>query len=111
MQLDPGDIVVFESTFYPGVTEEECVPVLEDASDGVRNRLHGRLFAGANQSGDCDHSLARITKVVSAQDDATLDIVARSTSPWSWRVSIEPHDSGAEAAKIIENTQRDLNIA
>ncbi len=113
MQLEPGDIVVFESTVYPGVTEEECVPVLEDAS-GLEC---GKDFAVGYSPerinpGDRDHTLARITKVVSAQDEATLDTVARVyESVVTAGIHRAPTIRVAEAAKVIENTQRDLNIA
>ena len=112
-QLDPGDIVVFESTVYPGVTEEECVPVLEDAS-GLACGTDFTVGYSPERinPGDCDHTLARITKVVSAQDDATLDIVTRVyESVVLAGVHRAPTIRVAEAAKVIENTQRDLNIA
>lgn len=111
--LDPGDIVVFESTVYPGVTEEECIPVLEDAS----GLACGTDFAVGYSPerinpGDRDHTLARITKVVSAQDEATLDIVACIyESVVVAGIHRAPTIRVAEAAKVIENTQRDLNIA
>jgi UDP-N-acetyl-D-galactosamine dehydrogenase len=111
--LKKGDIVVFESTVYPGATEEECVPVLEQVSG---------LEAGSDfcvgysperiNPGDTQHSFADITKVVSGQDDETLDIVADVyTAVVTVGVHRAPSIKVAEAAKVIENTQRDLNIA
>ncbi len=111
--LDRGDIVVFESTVYPGVTEEECVPVLEEASG---------LACGADfavgysperiNPGDREHTFTRVAKIVAAPDEATLDIVARV---YGSVIAAGVHRAAsirvAEAAKVIENTQRDLNIA
>ena len=113
MQLDPGDIVVFESTVYPGVTEEDCVPVLEDAS-GLACGTDFTIGYSPERinPGDRDHTLARIAKVVAAQDEATLDIVASVyESVVMAGVHRAPTIRVAEAAKVIENTQRDLNIA
>ncbi len=111
--LKKGDIVVYESTVYPGATEEECVPVLEQVSG---------LKAGADFSvgysperinpGDTQHSFAHITKVVSGQDAKTLEVVANVYSAVvKAGVHRAPSIKVAEAAKVIENTQRDLNIA
>ncbi len=111
--LKKGDIVVYESTVYPGATEEECVPVLEKTSG---------LKAGSDFSvgysperinpGDSQHSFAHITKVVSGQDAKTLEIVAEVYgSVVKAGVHRAPSIKVAEAAKVIENTQRDLNIA
>lgn len=111
--LKKGDIVVYESTVYPGVTEEECVPVLEQASS---------LKCGADftvgysperiNPGDREHSFTKIKKVVSGQDSVTLEIVA---GVYESVVTAGVHRATsikvAEAAKVIENTQRDLNIA
>ena len=111
--LESGDIVVFESTVYPGVTEEECVPVLEDAS----GLACGTDFAVGYSPerinpGDREHTFARIPKIVAGQDEATLDVVARV---YESVVTAGVHRAAtirvAEAAKVIENTQRDLNIA
>ena len=112
-RLDPGDVVVFESTVYPGMTEEECVPVLEEAS----GLACGTDFAVGYSPerinpGDREHVFARIAKIVAAQDAVTLDIVA---SVYESVVEAGVHRATtirvAEAAKVIENTQRDLNIA
>ena len=108
-----GDIVVFESTVYPGVTEEECVPVLEDAS----GLLCGTDFTVGYSPerinpGDREHTFARIPKIVAGQDEATLDVVA---GVYESVVAAGVHRAAtirvAEAAKVIENTQRDINIA
>ena len=111
--LKKGDIVVYESTVYPGAVEEECVPMLEHTS---------KLMAGADfavgysperiNPGDKQHRFETITKVVSAQDARTLDIVADVYgSVVSAGIHRAPSIKVAEAAKVIENTQRDLNIA
>jgi UDP-N-acetyl-D-glucosamine/UDP-N-acetyl-D-galactosamine dehydrogenase len=111
--LKEGDIVVYESTVYPGAVEEECVPILERASS---------LKAGAEfdvgysperiNPGDKTHRFETITKVVSAQNDRALDIIAKVYgSVVSAGIHLAPSIKVAEAAKVIENTQRDLNIA
>ncbi|NVN97967.1 MAG: nucleotide sugar dehydrogenase [Geobacteraceae bacterium] len=111
--LKPGDVVVYESTVYPGLTEEICVPVLEKSSGLVCGRDFTVGYSPERiNPGDREHSFTRITKVVSGQDDATLDIVARVyESVVTAGVHRAPSIKVAEAAKIIENTQRDLNIA
>jgi len=111
--LKKGDIVVYESTVYPGVTEEVCGPILEEKS-GLRSGVD--FFLGYSPErinpGDKEHTFERITKVVSGQDAASLDRVANV-----YGLVIEagvhraPSIKVAEAAKVIENTQRDLNIA
>lgn len=108
-----GAIVVYESTVYPGCVEEDCVPVLERASG-----LHsGKDFTVGYSPerinpGDHKHRFETITKVVSGQDAATLDIVAAVYgSVVSAGIHRAPSIRVAEAAKVIENTQRDLNIA
>ncbi len=111
--LKKGDIVVYESTVYPGAVEEDCAPVLE---------RHSGLKAGSDFSlgysperinpGDKEHRFETITKVVSAQDERTLDIVAEVYgSVVKAGIHRAPSIRVAEAAKVIENTQRDLNIA
>ena len=111
--LAPGDIVVFESTVYPGVTEEECVPVLEEESGlaGGTDFTVGYSPERINP-GDREHTFTRVAKIVAAQDEATLDVVA---SVYESVVAAGVHRAAtirvAEAAKVIENTQRDLNIA
>ncbi len=111
--LKKGDIVVYESTVYPGTVEEECVPVLEKASGlmGGRDFTVGYSPERINP-GDKKHRFETITKVVSAQDVPTLDIVAQVYgSVVKAGIHRAPSIKVAEAAKVIENTQRDLNIA
>ncbi|GAA4444684.1 nucleotide sugar dehydrogenase [Ravibacter arvi] len=111
--LKPDDIVIYESTVYPGVTEEECVPVLERVS-GLQYRVD--FFAGYSPErinpGDKEHTVANILKITSGSDEATAEkvdnlyrsvIVAGTHKAASIKV--------AEAAKVIENAQRDINIA
>ncbi len=111
--LKKGDIVVYESTVYPGVTEEECVPALERVS----GLTFGRDFTVGYSPerinpGDREHTFTKIKKVVSGSDSDTLEIVA---SVYESVVTAGVHRAAcikaAEAAKVIENTQRDLNIA
>jgi UDP-N-acetyl-D-galactosamine dehydrogenase len=111
--LKRGDIVVYESTVYPGAIEEECVPVLEKRSGlaGGRDFAVGYSPERINP-GDKKHRFESITKVVSAQDASTLDIVADVYgSVVTAGIHRAPSIKVAEAAKVIENTQRDLNIA
>jgi len=111
--LKRGDIVVYESTVYPGAVEEDCLPVLEEISGlaGGRDFTVGYSPERINP-GDKMHRFENITKVVSAQDAATLDIVADVYgSVVKAGVHRAPSIKVAEAAKVIENTQRDLNIA
>ncbi|MCX5720896.1 MAG: nucleotide sugar dehydrogenase [Nitrospirae bacterium] len=111
--LSPGAIVVFESTVYPGATEEVCLPILEQAS-GMKCGVDFKLGYSPERinPGDKEHTLEKIIKVVSAQDDASLEIVA-NTYELVVKAGIYRASSikVAEAAKVIENTQRDLNIA
>jgi len=111
--LKRGDIVVYESTVYPGAVEEDCVPVLERISGlaGGRDFTVGYSPERINP-GDKVHRFESITKVVSAQDQRTLDIVADVYgSVVTAGIHRAPSIKVAEAAKVIENTQRDLNIA
>jgi UDP-N-acetyl-D-galactosamine dehydrogenase len=111
--LSPGAVVVYESTVYPGVTEEVCGPVLAQVS-GLRAGIDFSLGYSPERinPGDKEHVLERITKVVSGQDDPTLERVADA---YGRVVEAGVHRAQsikvAEAAKVIENTQRDLNIA
>jgi UDP-N-acetyl-D-glucosamine/UDP-N-acetyl-D-galactosamine dehydrogenase len=112
-QLKKGDIVVFESTVYPGATEEECVPILEAESGLVcGNDFTVGYSPERINPGDKEHTFTKITKVVSGQDAETLEIVA---DVYCSVVVAGVHKAAtikvAEAAKVIENTQRDLNIA
>ena len=111
--LKPGSLVVYESTVYPGATEEVCIPVLERESGLTWKR---DFFVGYSPErinpGDKEHTLTKILKIVSGDTPATLDEVARLYEmivvPGVHRAS---SIKAAEAAKVIENTQRDLNIA
>ena len=111
--LKPGDIVVYESTVYPGATEDDCVPVLEQVS-GLKHGVD--FFCGYSPErinpGDREHTFTTIRKVVSGCDAATLETVAGVyASVVTAGVHRAPSIKVAEAAKVIENTQRDLNIA
>ena len=111
--LKKGDIVVYESTVYPGVTEEECAPLLERVS-GLTCGVDFKVGYSPERinPGDKEHSFTEICKVVSGQDTETLDIIA---SVYESVVTAGVYRAAsiktAEAAKVIENTQRDLNIA
>jgi len=111
--MKKGAIVVYESTVYPGATEEECIPVLEEHS-GLKWKqgFHIGYSPERINPGDKEHTLTRITKVVSGDDANTLDLVAdlydSIITAGVYRAS---SIQVAEAAKVIENTQRDLNIA
>ncbi len=111
--LSGGEVVVYESTVYPGVTEEICGPVLERES-GLRAGIDFTLGYSPERinPGDKAHTLERITKIVSGQDAATLDRVASAYARIvTAGVHRAPSIAVAEAAKVIENTQRDLNVA
>ncbi len=111
--LERGTVVVYESTVYPGVTEDFCVPILEKFS-GLRCGRDFKVGYSPERinPGDPEHTLQKIVKVVSAQDEETLEFVARTyelvVDAGVYRAS---SIKVAEAAKVIENTQRDLNIA
>src|SRR5919202_1706632 len=111
--MKPGAIVVYESTVYPGATEEVCVPILEKAS-GMRWKqdFHVGYSPERINPGDREHTFTRILKVVSGDDEATLEKVAELYGSVV-EAGVFPASSirVAEAAKVIENTQRDLNIA
>ena len=111
--LKRGDIVVYESTVYPGAVEEECVPVLEQASGfGVGRDFTVGYSPERINPGDKNHRFETIKKVVAGQDEKTLDIIACVYgSVVRAGVHRAPSIKVAEAAKVIENTQRDLNIA
>lgn len=111
--LKKGDLVIYESTVYPGVTEDECVPVLEATSDLIFNQ---DFFAGYSPErinpGDKEHTLVNIKKITSGStpeaaafvDELYQSIVVAGTH-------LAPSIRVAEAAKVIENSQRDINIA
>jgi UDP-N-acetyl-D-galactosamine dehydrogenase len=108
-----SDIVVYESTVYPGAVEEDCVPVLAETSGLVPGVDFTVGYSPERiNPGDKQHRFETITKVVSAQDAKTLDIVAGVYgSVVTAGIHRAPSIKVAEAAKVIENTQRDLNIA
>jgi len=112
-QLSTGSVVVFESTVYPGVTEDICAPALEKAS-GLRAGIDFKLGYSPERinPGDRERPLEKITKVVAGQDEATLDYLA---DLYGSIIEAGIHRASsikvAEAAKVIENTQRDVNIA
>jgi len=111
--LKRGDIVVYESTVYPGAVEEDCVPILERCS-GLKAGTEFNVGYSPERinPGDRTHRFETITKVVSAQNAATLEIVAAVYgSVVTAGIHRAPSIKVAEAAKVIENTQRDLNIA
>lgn len=111
--LKPGDLVIYESTVYPGCTEEDCVPVLEQSSGLTFNR---DFFCGYSPErinpGDKEHRITSIKKVTSG---STPEVAAAVDALYREIVTAGTHQAAsiqiAEAAKIIENTQRDLNIA
>ena len=111
--MSPGSIVVYESTVYPGATEEVCLPILEKMS-GMKAGVDFKIGYSPERinPGDKEHTLEKIIKVVSAQDAESLEIVAKT---YGTVVKAGIHRASsikvAEAAKVIENTQRDLNIA
>lgn len=111
--LSPGCVVVFESTVYPGVTEDICVPILEQESGLVCGRDFKIGYSPERiNPGDKVHRLETITKIVSGMDEETLDTVAKV---YELVVDAGVHRAEsirvAEAAKVIENSQRDINIA
>lgn len=111
--LKPGGVVVLESTVYPGVTEEICGPILAEAS-GLRQGVDFKLGYSPERinPGDTEHGLEAIVKVVSGEDAETLERVANAYGSFAAAgVHRAPSIKVAESAKVIENTQRDLNIA
>lgn len=111
--LKKGDVVVYESTVYPGVTEEVCGPILAETSGLVQGEDFKLGYSPERiNPGDKEHTLERVIKVVSGEDDATLERVA---SVYGAIIEAGIHKAPsikvAEAAKVIENVQRDLNIA
>ena len=111
--MKKGAIVIFESTVYPGVTEDVCVPILEKESGYQwKKEFHVGYSPERINPGDKEHTLSKIVKVVSGDDKATCDKVAELyESVVMAGVHRTKTIKEAEAAKVIENTQRDLNIA
>ncbi len=111
--MKKGAVVIFESTVYPGVTEDVCVPILEKVSGYEwKKDFHVGYSPERINPGDKEHTLPKIVKVVSGDDEATCDKVAML---YETIIEAGVHRTQtikeAEAAKVIENTQRDLNIA
>ena len=110
--LKKGDVIVYESTVYPGCTEEDCVPVLESIS-GLKFNTDFKVGYSPERinPGDREHTLTRIKKVVAGSDSEALNIIAEV---YGSIITAGIHKASsikvAEAAKIIENTQRDVNI-
>jgi len=111
--MKKGAIVIFESTVYPGVTEDICVPILEKESGLTwKKDFHVGYSPERINPGDKEHTLTRIVKVVSGDDEDTLEkVAALYESIVLAGVHRTKNIKEAEAAKVIENTQRDLNIA
>jgi UDP-N-acetyl-D-glucosamine/UDP-N-acetyl-D-galactosamine dehydrogenase len=111
--LKKGDYVVYESTVYPGATEEDCIPILEQES-GLKFGADFKVGYSPERinPGDKEHYLQTIVKVVSGCDEESLEVIAKT---YELVVTAGVHRASsikvAEAAKIIENTQRDVNIA
>ncbi len=111
--IKKGDYVVFESTVYPGCTEDDCLPIIEKLS-GLKNIIDFKIGYSPERinPGDKEHTLSNIIKIVSGCDKESLEVIAKV---YSLVVDAGVHKASsikvAEAAKIIENTQRDLNIA
>ncbi|MBV5325224.1 MAG: hypothetical protein J0626_08125, partial [Rhodospirillaceae bacterium] len=111
--LRPGCIVVFESTVHPGATEEICGPELEKVS-GLRCGVDFKLGYSPERinPGDREHPLEKIVKIVSGQDEESLEVIA---GVYEKIIDAGVHRASsikvAEAAKVLENTQRDINIA
>ncbi|WP_294263021.1 nucleotide sugar dehydrogenase [uncultured Sphingomonas sp.] len=111
--IEPGCVIVFESTVYPGVTEDICGPLIEEVS-GLKRGTDFWLGYSPERinPGDKEHRLETITKIIAADDEATL---ARLRNVYGSIVQAGLHEAPtikvAEAAKVLENTQRDLNIA
>jgi len=110
--LQEGDIVIYESTVYPGLTEEVCVPILEKSKLMLNKNFYCGYSPERINPGDKSHRLKDITKIVSGSNDFALDLIDNLYSSiieaGTYRA---PSIKVAEAAKVIENTQRDLNIA
>ena len=111
--LTKGSIVVYESTVYPGVTEDVCIPILEKES-GLKNGIDFKVGYSPERinPGDKVHTLENIVKIVSGQDEESLDQIAKV---YELVIKAGIHKASsikvAEAAKVVENSQRDINIA
>jgi UDP-N-acetyl-D-galactosamine dehydrogenase len=111
--LTKGSIVVYESTVYPGVTEDICIPILEEES-GLKCGVDFKIGYSPERinPGDKVNTLEKIIKIVSGMDDESLDVIAKV---YELVIEVGVHRAGsikvAEAAKVVENSQRDINIA
>lgn len=111
--LKKDDFVIFESTVYPGCTEEDCLPILEKES-GLKHGIDFKIGYSPERinPGDKEHTLTKILKIVSGSDEESCEIIA---DVYGSIITAGIHKASsikvAEAAKVIENTQRDLNIA
>ncbi|MCB0635402.1 MAG: nucleotide sugar dehydrogenase [Lewinella sp.] len=110
--LKPGDYVVYESTVYPGCTEDDCLPILERASGLERGRFKLGYSPERINPGDKEHTIEKILKVVSGSDAEALAVISRV---YGAIITAGVYEASsikvAEAAKVIENTQRDINIS
>lgn len=109
--LQPGSIVVYESTVYPGVTEDICCAILEEESGLMRGAFKIGYSPERINPGDKVHRLENIVKIVSGMDDETLKIIAEVYGTIIETLHPAPSIRVAEAAKVAENAQRDINIA
>jgi len=111
--LGRGDLVVLESTVYPGVTEEVCGPVLEQVSGLISGKDFTLGYSPERVNpGDKEHDFSNITKVVAGGDQLAIDRMTRVYGPVIRAgLHVAPNIKTAEAAKVLENTQRDLNVA
>ena len=111
--LKKGDYIVYESTVYPGCTEEDCIPILEELST-LKHKKDFKVGYSPERinPGDTEHTITKILKVISGSDEEALEEIAKT-----YQIIVKagvhraPSIKVAEAAKIIENTQRDVNIA
>tara|TARA_B100000767_G_C19766577_1_gene537831 strand:- start:1162 stop:2421 length:1260 start_codon:yes stop_codon:yes gene_type:complete len=112
-QLKKGDFVIYESTVYPGVTEDICIPILEKISNfKINNDFYCGFSPERINPGDKKHSFVKINKIVSSSNKKSLQIVAELyQSVIKAKIIKAENIKSAEASKIIENTQRDVNIA
>lgn len=111
--LKKGDYVIYESTTYPGCTEEDCMPILEQFS-GLKGKVDFKIGYSPERinPGDKHHTLSNTIKIVSGCDEESLEVIARVyETVVKAGVHRAPNIKVAEAAKIIENAQRDLNIS
>jgi UDP-N-acetyl-D-galactosamine dehydrogenase len=109
--ISKGSIVVYESTVYPGVTEDICIPIIEKNS-GLKCVIDWKIGYSPERvnPGDKEHTIDRITKIVSGIDAESLEIIAKVYGSFT-KIYRAENIKVAEAAKVIENIQRDLNIA